>query len=290
MRNFKYWEQINISNQPSGYNHILIKTWEDLVNLVKDIHHYHLYYTSYPEIMEWYWVLKQAQHNIENEDIKDLFPNALNVKKENKFFKDLITRFKIRIWKIPVCVLNKYQIKYETESIEQSYLPNRQKYIDKFWEDLRLWMQFHISLDESQLYFGSRNFKENFSWKNAYLADFIAFPVKLNTRVDMLNQSSMMLDVNFRRQASTYKLHNSKFFWLIKKSHTIEVKDPEKVRFEDSDIVSSSTSINLYKLFGYPRLQYYRSYLINPREKSIYPKTLLFQVIKDLNEEKKETP
>ncbi|MCT4617321.1 MAG: hypothetical protein N4A38_03875 [Candidatus Gracilibacteria bacterium] len=289
-RKFNPFNQINITNQPSGYTHIYIKTAKDFVNLVKDIYYYNLYYCGYDEKMEQLNLYKEALYNLEHFEYKDLFSNAINLVKQNNFFKDLWTKFKIRIGKEKVCVMMKKQLIKEINFLENDYLAKRKKFTDVYGENLILDYFNYISLDEATLYFGARNFKENFSGENAFLLDFIVFPVKLNTRIEAIVQNPNMLDINFRRQASTYKTHLAKFGGFLKRTSELEVKDPEKVRFEDADIVSSSLSVNTYKIFKYPKIQYYRNHLISSRDKSLYEPGMYFEHIRNMTDFQNGTP
>jgi len=281
MRSFDPFKQINITNQPSWYTHIYVKTVKDFINLLKDIYYYSLFYCWYDEKMEQLELYKEALYNLEHYEYKDLFPNALNLVKENKLFPDLWTKFKIRIWK-KTCVMMKNQIISEIDFIENVYLKKRKEFTDIFGENLILDYYNSISLDEATLYFWARNYEKNFKWENKFLLDFIVFPVKLNTRIEAIVQNPNMLDVNFRRQASTYKVHHAKLWGLFKRTNEIEVRDPEKVRFEDSEIISSRLSINFYKLFWYPRIQYYRNHLISSNDKDLYIPWMYLEHIRNM--------
>ena len=193
-------------------------------------------------------------------------------------------KIKIYFWSLPVCYLSPEQIKKEIEYIEKEYLPKRELYIKKYWDDLILDYFNYISLDEAQIYFWARSWDKNFSWENEFLKDFISYPVKLNSRLEPIVQNPNMLDVNFRRQASTYKLHKAYFFELIQKTEVIEVDDPEKVSLKDAEIVSKSYRINWFKLFWWPRYQYYRKHLIRPGDPDIYTPGLYFRYIRKMTD------
>lgn len=285
-RDFDPFTQINIFNQPTGYSHIEIRPASDLVELVWDIYYYNYYYNSYAEKMEMLDLYKTTLENLEKYEFKELFSNAYNIKKSWKFFQDLKTRIRLFFWKLPKCVLNSYQAEKQIFEIENIYLKNREKFVEKYWDDLILNYFFYMSLDELQLYFWARNFAENFKWPNSFLIDFICFPVKLNCRIDWICQNSNMLDVNFRRQASSYLKYTTKLFWFIKKSQTLQVNDTEKVRLDDSNILSESTSINFYKIFWFPKLQYYRNHLISSKAPKIYKPWLLFEHIRYMTDMK----
>ncbi|MCT4617411.1 MAG: hypothetical protein N4A38_04335 [Candidatus Gracilibacteria bacterium] len=284
MKSFNPFKQINIANQPSGYSHIYIKTVKDFINLLKDIYYYNLFYCRYDEKMEQLDLYKTVLYNLEHYEYNDLFPNALNLVKQNKFFKDFWTKFKIRIGKEKTCVMMKKQLIHEIDFIENVYLKKRKEITDIFGEDLILDYFNFISLDEATLYFGARNYEKNFKGENKFLLDFIVFPVKLNTRIEAIVQNPNMLDVNFRRQASTYKLHYAKLGGFLKRTSEVEVKDPEKVRFEDAEVMSSRLSINFYKLFKYPRIQYYRNHLISSTDKDLYSPGMYLEHIRHMTD------
>lgn len=281
-RSFDPFRQINIFNQPTGYSHLEIWPPSDLVDLVWDIYYYNLYYNSYNEKMELLALYKKTLQNLEDYEYKDLFPRANNLVKSHKFFSDIFTNIKIFLWILPSCVLSPYQAQKHIDEIENDYLPKRQKYVEKYGDDLLLNYFFYLSLDELQLYFGTRAFAVNFAGENAFLVDFICFPVKLNTRIEWIVQNEQMLDVFFRRQASSYLRSTARFLWLIKKQEEFQPRDTEKVRIDDSDVLKTSTSINFYKIFGIPKLQYYRNHLINSKSPKIYKRWLLFEYIRDM--------
>lgn len=212
---FNQFKQINIFNQPTWYTHILIKTPNDLINLLRDIYYYHLYYNSYWEKMEQLELYKISLKNINNNSVT--LSNAKNILKPKWFYKNFKLRFLILLWKTQICNLMKEQLIKEIYYIEKIYLLQRQKFINLYWDDLILDYFNFISLDEAQIYFWSRSWEKNFSWKNEFLKEFIAYPVKLNTRLEPIVQNPNMLDINFRRQASTYILHESFFMWIIQK-------------------------------------------------------------------------
>ena len=276
------FKQINIFNQPTGYNNIMIKTPKDLINVLKDIYSYHLYYNSYYEKMEQLKIYKESLYNIEN-NIPTL-KRAYNIPLQKSVFQNLKNKIKIYFWSLPVCYLSPEQIRKEIEYIEKEYLPKRELYIKKYWDDLILDYFNYISLDEAQIYFWARSWDKNFSWENEFLKDFISYPVKLNSRLEPIVQNPNMLDVNFRRQASTYKLHKAYFFELIQKTEVIEVDDPEKVSMKDAEIVSKSYRINWFKLFWWPRYQYYRKHLIRPGDPDIYTPGLYFRYIRKMTD------
>jgi hypothetical protein len=58
-----------------------------------------------------------------------------------------------------------------------------------------------------------------------------------------------MLDINFKRQASTHVLHEAKFFQLIQKTSILDVKETEKISYENAETLSKSYKINFYKIF-----------------------------------------
>lgn len=283
-RSYNSFQQINIFNQPTWYSHIEIRSANDLVSLVWDIYYYNLYYNSFEEKMELLHLYKDVVYNLENFEYSDLFPNAYNIVKTHKFWPDFKTKIKLFLGIYPKCVLTPYQAQQQIEDIEQNYLKERKKYTDKYWDDLLLNYFFNFSLDELQLYFWVRNFNINFSWKNSFLVDFICFPVKLNCRIEWIVQNENMLDVYFRRQASTYLRNWRKLFWLLKTEQHFQPNDTEKVRYDDSNVISSSTSINFYKIFWIPKLQYYRNHLINSKSKDIYKPWLLFEYIKQMSD------
>lgn len=283
------FKQINIFNQPTWYNNIMIKTPNDLINCLKDIYVYHLYYNSYEEKMEQLEIYKISLYNLQNK-IPTL-KNAYNIAKSNSLFTNLKHKIQIFFWKLPICYLSPEQIQKEIDYIENEYLPKRKIFTDKYWDDLILDYFNYICLDEAQIYFWARSWDKNFSWKNEFLKDFISYPVKLNSRLEPIVQNPNMLDVNFRRQASTYKFHKAMFFWLIQKTEVIEVDDPEKVSIKDSEVKSKSYRLNLFKIFWFPRLQYYRKHLIRPWDPDIYEPWLYFRHIRkmtDLLNEKKQ--
>lgn len=288
-RSFDPFRQINIFNQPTGYSHIEIRPASDLIQLVWDIYYYSLYYNSYQEKIELLELYKTTIYNLEKYDYDDLFNNAHNIVKSWKTMQDLLTRIKLFLWKLPKCVLHTYQAKNQIDEIENVYLKNREKFTQKFWEDLILNYFFNMSLDELQLYFWVRSFNTNFSWDNSFLVDFICFPVKLNTRIEGIVQNEQMLDVYFRRQASNYLRNESRLFWIIKKEKEFQPNDTEKVRMDDSNISSQSTSLNFYKLFWIPKLQYYRNHLINSKSKKIYKPWLLFEYIREMSDRYNQT-
>jgi hypothetical protein len=67
--------------------------------------------------------------------------------------------------------------------------------------------------------------------------DFIAFPVKLNTRIEAIAQNVNALDIMFRRQCSLYIEHQSSFFGLIQSTYTYNVQDPEHPVFDENSLV-----------------------------------------------------
>lgn len=282
---YNQFKQINIFNQPTWYNHIMIKTPNDLINVLKDIYNYHLYYNSHAEKLEQLEIYKKSLENIKNK-IPTL-KNAYNIPKST-FWKDLKNYVKIYFWAIPICYLSPEQIQKEIDYIEKEYIPARKIYTRKYWEDLILDYFNYISLDEAQIYFGARSWDKNFSWKNEFLKDFISYPVKLNSRLEPIVQNPNMLDVNFRRQASTYKLHKSFFFNLVQRTEIIEVDDPENVKLKDREVISKSYRINFFKIFWYPRYQYYRKHLIRPGDPDIYEPWLYFSYVKKMTELKKQ--
>lgn len=288
-RSFNPFKQINIFNQPTGYSHIEIRPASDLVELVWDIYYYSLYYNSFQEKMGLLDLYKTTLLNLEKYSYDDLFQNAHNIVKSWKTMQDLLIRIKLFLWKLPKCVLTSYQAKNQVEEIEKNYLVNREQFIKQFWDDLLLNYFFNLSLDELQLYFWVRNFSTNFSWKNAFLVDFICFPVKLNSRIEWIVQNEQMLDVYFRRQASNYLRNEAKLFWLLKKEKEFQPNDTEKVRMDDSNITSQSTTLNFYKLFWIPKLQYYRNHLINSKSKKIYKPWLLFEYIREMTDRYNQT-
>lgn len=265
---FNEFKDIIIFNQPTWYAHILIKTSNDLINLLKDIYDYHLYYTSYPEYCELLELYYQAKHNIDN-NIPTI-KNAYNLPKSWSKFKDFITQVKIYFWATPSCNLIYEQITKQIHYIENQYFKERLQRTKLYWDDLLLDYFNFVCLDEAQIYFWSRSWEKNFSWKNEFLKDFISYPVKLNTRLEPIVQNPNMLDINFRRQASTYVLHDSFLLWYIQKTSIIDIKDWEKVNFENANVISKSYRFNFYKLFKFPRVQYYRTYLIKPNDPDIY--------------------
>lgn len=280
---FNEFKQINIFNQPTWYVHILIKTPNDLINILKDIYQYHLYYNSYYEKLEQLELYKQTLYNIEN-NIKTL-KKATNIPEPNSKLQKLKLKLKILIWTQPTCNLYHEHLKKEIHYIENIYLPQREKLTKIYWEDLILDYNNYISLDEAQIYFWSRSWEKNFSWKNEFLKEFIAYPVKLNCKLEPIVQNVNMLDVNFRRQASTYILHEAKLFQLIQKTSVIDVKETEKVSFENAEIISKSYRLNLYKIFWYPKIQYYRKHLIKPTDPDVYTPWEYFKYIKTKTEE-----
>lgn len=280
--NFNEFKQINIFNQPTWYCHILIKTPTDFVNVLKDIYYYHLYFNSYHEKMEQLELYKKTLENYENNLICS--KQAYNIPKETNFAKNLLLKFRIMFWLQSICNLNKEQLEKEIYYIENIYLDERKYFTDLYWDDLILDYFNFISLDEAQIYFWARSWDKNFSWKNEFLKDFIAYPVKLNCRLEPIVQNPNMLDVNFRRQASTYVLHESFIFSLIQKTSIMEVKDPEKVSFDDAKVTSKSYRINLYKIFWYPKLQYYRRHIIKPTDPDIYTPWLYFLHIRKMTD------
>ncbi len=265
---FNEYKQVNIFNQPSWYVHIYIKTPTDFVNMLKDVYYYHLYYNSYAEKMEQLEIYKQSIYNLDNK-IKFL-KKATNIAYPKSRFKRLKIKLWIYFWYVPICNLLEEQIRREINYIEKVYLPEREVFTKRYWDDLLLDYFNFISLDEAQIYFGARSWDKNFSWKNEFLKDFIAYPVKLNCRLEPIVQNPNMLDINFRRQASTYILHTSHLFWLIQKTATIDVKNSESVNFDDAEVLSKSYRLNLYDLFWYPKYQYYRKHLIKPTDPDIY--------------------
>lgn len=265
---FNEFKQINIFNQPTWYTHIMIKTPNDLINLLKDIYYYHLYYNSYEEKMEQLEIYKKTLHNIENSI--QTSKQAKNLPKPKNILQLTKQKIKIYFWAMPICNLLKEQIQIEINYIERTYLKQRQQYTNKYWEDLILDYFNYISLDEAQIYFWARSWDKNFSWKNEFLKDFISYPVKLNTKLEPIVQNPNMLDINFRRQASTYKLHKSYLFWIIQKTEILDISDPEKVNLSEAKTVKKSYRLNLYPLFWYPKYQYYRKHLIRPSDPHIY--------------------
>lgn len=280
------FKQINIFNQPTWYNNILIKTPNDLINVLKDIYNYHLYYNSYEEKIEQLNIYKQSLHNIDN-NIPTL-KRTHNVVKSPKTLTNIKNRIKIFFWSLPICYLSREQLIKEIDYIENIYLKERKKFTDKYWEDLILNYFNYINLDEAQIYFGARSWDKNFSWKNEFLKDFISYPVKLNSRLEPIVQNPNMLDVNFRRQASTYKMHKAFLFELIQKTEVVEVDDPEKVSLKDATVVSKSYRLNLYKIFWYPKYQYYRTHLIRPWDPDIYEPWLYFRYVRQMTDLKNQ--
>lgn len=279
---FDPFKQINIFNQPTWYAHILIKTPNDLINLLKDIYNYHLYYNSYAEYMQQLELYKQTLEI--NESWISTYKKARNLPKPQNFLEKLKIDIKILFWTIPICNLFDEQIKREIDYIENTYLPKRKLFTDLFWDDLILDFFNYISLDEAQIYFWSRSWEKNFSWKNEFLKEFIAYPVKLNCLLEPIVQSTMMLDVNFRRQASVYVDHKSFFLQLIQKTSVVEVKDTEKVNIADSEVLSKSYRLNLFKIFGWPKVQYYRKHLIKPTDPDIYKPWDYFRYIRKITD------
>jgi hypothetical protein len=283
-KSFDPFKQINIFNQPTWYNHILIRTGTDLVLLMKDIYFYHLYITSYDEKLETYELYKTTRDNLKKYPYTDLFPKALNIRKTWKFMSDLKIKFNVFIWKQLCCNLMDEQLDLELLILEK-YFKERTVYTDKYWEDLiKNYFNF-ISLDELHLYFWARNFKTNFKWKNAFLMDFVAFPVKLNTRIEWIAQNVNALDIVFRRQSSLYKKHTAKLLWLIKKTEEFEVKNTENPDYDESEITKSSTSINWYKIFWLPKVQYYRTHIISAdNDENVYKPWMYFKHIRRMSD------
>lgn len=277
-KGFNEFKQINIFNQPTWYAHIMIKTPNDLINLLKDIYIYHFYYNSYEEKMEQLATYKKTLYNIEN--TIQTSKQAYNLPKPSNPLSYISQKIKIYFGSMPICNLIQEQIKKEINYIENTYLRQRKIYTDKYWEDLLLDYFNYISLDEAQIYFGARSWDKNFSWKNEFLKDFISYPVKLNTKLEPIVQNPNMLDINFRRQASTYKLHKSYLFWIIQKTEILDISDPEKVNLAEAKIQKKSYRLNLYPLFWFPRVQYYRRHLIRPSDPDIYTPGDYFNHIK----------
>lgn len=284
--NFNEFKQINIFNQPTWYVHILIKTPNDLINVLKDIYTYHLYYNSYSEKLEQLELYKTSLYNIENKI--PTYPKAYNIPKPNSLLESIKIKFNILIWKQQVCNLMQEHIIKEIHYIENIYLKERERVTKIYWEDLILDYNNYISLDEAQIYFWSRSWEKNFSWKNEFLKEFIAYPVKLNCKLEPIVQNPNMLDVNFKRQASTYILHESKLFWLIQKTSVIDVKETEKVSFENAEVLSKSYRINFYKIFWYPKIQYYRKHLIKPTDPDIYTPWEYFKHVRKMTDKYNE--
>ena len=283
---FSEYEQINIFNQPTWYTHIMIKTPNDLINVLKDVYLYHLYYNSYEEKLQQLNLYKLTLENINKYWLENLKRNYNLPPSKN--ILESITRFiKIKLWVIEVCNLMPKQILKEIEYLEKIYIPAREKLTEKYWQDLIINYNIYICLDEAPIYFWARSWDKNFSWENEFLKEIIAYPVKLNLRIEPITQNTKLLDINFSRQASTYILHENLAFGIIQKTSIVDVKDPENLNMKEADVISKSYRINLYKLFGYPRQQYYRKHLIRPNDPDIYQRWDLFNHIRNMTNSKK---
>ena len=295
LKKFDPLQQINITNQPTGYTHILIKSWDDLVNLLKDIYEYNLYITWYEEKLEYYELLKDTLEAYNSQNLFDYFSNAKNILITSNYWTNFWIKRKIAMWLIQTCNLEKWQIEKEIKLMDK-YFEQRKVLTDKYWEDLIPWFFNCMVLDELHLYFWTRNFKENFKGENAFLMDFVAFPVKLNTRIEWIAQNVNALDIVFRRQCSLYITHETTFFWLVKTTNTFNVIDPEHPTFDEHSLVSKTRTFNWYKVIWYPKLQYYRNHIIMAnKDDSIYERGDYFKYIanitKNINElEEPETP
>ena len=284
IRKFDPMEQINITNQPTWYTHILVKSGLDLVNLLKDIYAYNLYFTWYDEKLEIYNLYKKTLESYKINNFFDYFETAKNILLTESFYKNLVIKTKIKFWIIQTCNLSEKQLEKEIELLEK-YFIEREVYTKKYWENLITGYFNFMVLDELHLYFGTRNFKDNFKWDNAFLMDFIAFPVKLNTRIEAIAQNVNTLDIMFRRQCSLYVTHESSFFWLIQSTYTYNVQDPEHPVFDENSLVSKSRSINWYNVFWYPKLQYYRNHIILAnKDDSVYESWDYFLHIKNITD------
>ena len=279
-KSFSPFEHIIIFNQPTGYQHIYIATVNDLINLIWDIFDYNLYYKLYDTYVELYELYKVTLENLNNHKYSELFPKAHNLLASPSRWKNFKTRLNIWTGKQITCNLNKEQLILMIPEIER-YFKERKKYTDIYWEDLLLWYTNFLCLDEIHNYFDSRSWSTNFWGKNAVLRPFISFPVKLGTRIEWITQSVDTLDVNFRRQTSLYKRHTTRLFGLLQKSQEYAVKDTEKPRFDDSEITSSSTSINWYQISKWRiKVQYYREFLPTSMDHDVYRKWMYFQHIR----------
>lgn len=278
---FSEYKQINIFNQPTWYAHIMIKTPNDLINVLKDIYLYHLYYNSYEEKIQQLELYNATLENISIYWLDKLKRN-FNLPPSKNIFESLTRFIKIKLWLIEVCNLMPKQIKKEIEYIQKKYLPARAKLTSKYWENLILNYQIYICLDEAPIYFWARSWDKNFSWDNEFLKEIIAYPVKLNLRIEPITQNTKLLDINFSRQASTNVLHENILLWLIQKTSIVDVKDPENLNMKEAEVISKSYRLNLYKIFWFPKVQYYRKHLIRPTDPDIYERGDLFKHIRDM--------
>lgn len=288
IKDFDPLSQINITNQPTWYTHILIKSWKDLVAILKDIYAYNIYYVWYAEKKEYYDILVNASKHYKKYSIFESFPHARNIKVEKSFFKNWILKKKIALWLIPVCNLEIWQVEKEIILIE-TYFEKRKIITEKYWEDLIPDFFNVMILDELHLYFWTRNYAKNFQGENSFLMDILAFPVKLNLRLEWIAQNVNALDIIFRRQCSLYIKHFSTFFGLMKVTRTYDIPDPEHPVFNEETEVHKDRKINWYKLFGLPKLQYYRRHIINASdENSIYNEGDYFNYIRSITDSVKK--
>lgn len=274
---FDPFTQVNITNQPTGYSHIQINTASDLSNLVKDIFNYNKYYCQYEVQMNQYELYKWQLENFKKW-LKNIQPESLNLEYKKWFFMKIKLWFQYKIWNLPRSNITKSQLVTLIEN-QEKYFTEREAFLKLYWDDLLLYMECFMSLDELHLFFWSRAWKENFKWDEwQKLIELITFPVKMRVRIDGIVQNPSRLDKNFREQSSLYIKHEAKFFDLCMMTYYYDVKDSNAPDFSEDELVKKRLRINWYKLtrWNFWKIQYVRENFIDLSNTDIYKPWLFF--------------